>query len=243
MIHYLSHMFNANSMRILQQIQSQIVDLGIMQLSSNWDHIEKRYVSDFHITVMYSNGSFNYVTDEKTQSKIVNPFYSEVFVEELSCFDQGDGFFHIIAKLNAPTQVALHNQLMRNKTATYDYVKYVPHCTLLTLLNLTEEQKIDVIEVIQQWNQIHLEEIQSMKLIIESEMFCLLKEKVKIVTDEQLQSMIEHLTAMTTGSRAEDGLGKFLGDGLPRKDKDGNDYVLRTGLLALALTELQKLRK
>ena len=237
MIYYLSHSFTWGSIQLLTQIQQGIIEL--FSLIPTLDSIEKKTVTNFHITVMYSKGKFgNYCSQNSKEC------YSKVEVSELDFFDdEKENSFHIIAKLNAPKQVALHHQLMRDSTATYDFAEYVPHCTLLTVLNVTDTQKNQLKTVIKIFNEAQKIIAQPIELYTESESFCIFREKISTVTDEQLQSMIEHLTAMTTGSRAEDGLGKFLGDGLPRKDKDGNDYVLRTGLLALALTELQKLRK
>ena len=60
-----------------------------------------------------------------------------------------------------------------------------------------------------------------------------------MITEKQLNDMIELLTMMTPKFHAQsDGLGKFLGDGIPRK---GNIH-LRTGLLLDALSELKDVR-
>ena len=60
-----------------------------------------------------------------------------------------------------------------------------------------------------------------------------------MIAREQLEQMVIRLEAMTPTFHAPaDGLGKFLGDGLPHPGID-----LRTAVLADALKELLSLRK
>ena len=245
MIYYLEHNFNIKSNELLTSLRNQILDE--MKLFFN---VKERCVltKKFHITIMYSKNPFgrfmNTTIDNSITSNTHITYTSDVAITKLHCFES-ESNVHVVLKLHAPAQIELHNQLMSTSDATYDYVEYNPHCTLFSIAVKTVQERELILKIIDDWNT---KKEQSYYLETLFEIGKVFKDSVdnsdkSSIPDTTLNKIIEHLSLMTAQSRAEDGLGKFLGDGIPRKDDEGNEYVLRTGVLVQLLQELRQFRK
>lgn len=80
---------------------------------------------DYHSTIAYSRGS--QIPGYQVAGKMKNPI--EAKIKDFGIFPSQDGCNCLVAKLDAPDLVDMHNKT-REHGATHDYDEYIPHVTL-----------------------------------------------------------------------------------------------------------------